>query len=97
MTIGVAPAAMVAAVPFVLLRMPSEFNFLKKSMPGCTLSAEPPLARATAQTALNAALACVGSPLRATLPLYIGLSSALNVVGQTLTLAESHPIETYPP
>ncbi len=64
-----APEATVAGVTLVLLKMPSEFSLWKKSMPGWMLSAEPPLARAAAQTASNAALALVGSPLSATLPL----------------------------
>ena len=79
---------------FVLLKMPSEFSFLKKSMPGWMLVAEPPLASAAAQTASNAALALVGSPLSATLSLYAGLSSSLIVFGQVPpTFAALQPME----
>ncbi len=76
-----------------MLKIPSEFSFLKKSMPGWMLSAEPPLARAAAQTASNAALALVGSPFSATSPLYFGLSSCLIVVGQTLIFVALQPME----
>ena len=76
------------------MKMPSELSFLKKSMPGWMLVAEPPLASAAAQTASKAALALVGLPLRATLPLYAGLSRSLIVLGQVPpTLAALQPIE----
>ena len=47
-------------------------SFLKKSMPGWMLSAEPPLASAAMTTPLKPADALSGSPFRATLPLYFG-------------------------
>ena len=53
------------------------------------LSSEPPLARAEANTAENAALAWVGLPLMATWFLYAGLSRSANEVGGVFTLAES--------
>ena len=51
-------------------------------------SAEPPLAIAAIITPLNAAPACVGSPLSATAPLYSGLSRSATEVTSG-TLAES--------
>ena len=83
-----------AGVTLVLLKMPSEFSLWKKSMPGWMLSAEPPLASAVAHTDSKAELALVGSPLRATSPLYIGLSNSLIVVGQTLILVALQAIDT---
>lgn len=74
--------------------MPSFLSLPKKSMPGWMLSNEPPLASAVAQTALKAALALVGSPLRATLFLYSGLSRSASDVGQLATFEVSQPIET---
>jgi len=92
----VAPLATVSGLTWVLLKMPSLLSFLKKSMPGWMSVTEPPLATAAAQTALNAALALVGSPLSATLPLSLGLSSSLIVVGHgTLILAALQPIDFF--
>ena len=82
-----------AGLTWVLLKMPSWFSFLKKSMPGWMSSAEPPLASAAAQTASNAALALVGSPFSATSPLYAGLSRSLIVFGQVLIFLALQPIE----
>ena len=60
---------MVASVACTGTYTPAFLSWPKKSMPGLTLSNEPPLARATAHTALKAALALVGSPFSASLPL----------------------------
>ena len=70
MTIGVWPDAIVAGAGSTGSRLPLSESFLKKSMPGWMLSAEPPLASAARTTPLKPAPALVGSPLRATLPLY---------------------------
>jgi len=89
---GVSPDATVAGVTLVLLKMPSELSFLKKSMPGWMLSADPPFASAAAQTASNAAFALVGSPLIATWFLNAGLSRPLMVVGQLAIFVALQPI-----
>jgi hypothetical protein len=74
--------------------MPALLSVLKKSMPGWMSSADPPFASAAAQRPRNAAFALVGSPLRATLPLYAGLFRSLNVFGQVPpTLAALQPRE----
>ena len=58
------------------------------------LSSEPPLARAEANTAENAALAWVGLPLMATWFLYSGFSRSANEVGGVFTLSALYPIAT---
>src|SRR3546814_19936665 len=55
-------------------KFPASLSFLKKSRPGWTLSIAPPLARAAAQTPEMAWFDCVGSPDKATKPLYSGFS-----------------------
>ena len=72
MTIGVVPAAIVPGFGSTGMRLPESASFLKKSTPGAMLSAEPPLARAARTTPLKPADALSGSPLSATLPLYLG-------------------------
>jgi hypothetical protein len=71
-------------------------SFLKNSTPGAMSSAEPPLPRDAIMTPENAAPACVGSPLSATLPAYSGLSRSSTLVGAG-TLPASYPIDMKPP
>ena len=81
MTSGVWPDSIVAAVGSVGRKLPAFFSELKKSMPGLMSSAEPPLASELMTTPEKAAPAWVGSPFRATLPLYSGLSRSWTVLG----------------
>src|ERR1051326_3973742 len=84
--IGVEPCSIVDSPDCVELYSPLALSLAKKSMPGWMLSIEPPVARAAAHTAQNAAFAAVGSPLMATFPLYAatfaGLTRSANEVGQ---------------
>ncbi len=57
------------------------------------LLSEPPLDSAAAKTPEKAALACVGSPFRATSPLYSGLSRSAKVFGQTAIFVALQPME----
>ena len=92
MTTGVWPDSMVAGVGSTGRKLPASLSLRKNSTPGAMSSAEPPCDSATISTPENAAPAWVGSPLRATLPLYSGLSRSLtSATGGTL--AESKPID----
>src|SRR5512146_2010683 len=83
--IGVSPEATVAVLPMTGTKLPASLSFLKKSRPGVASSSEPPLAMAAAQTAEMAWLDWVGSPARATWPLYSGLSRSDQSAGTFLT------------
>ncbi len=88
MTTGVWPEAMVAGVGSTGRKLPAALSCLKKSTPLVTSPAVPPLASEAICTPAKAAPALVGSPLRATLPLYAGLSRSASDVGAG-TLEES--------
>ena len=87
MRIGVSPDATVAAPAMTGTKLPASFSCLKKSRPGWTSSMDPPLAREAAQTPEMAWLLWVGSPDRATCPLYSGLSRSAQSFGTFLTTA----------
>ena len=85
--IGVSPEATVAVLAMTGTKLPESLSFLKKSRPGWTLSTDPPLAIAAAQTAEMAWFDLVGSPDRATWPLYSGLSRSCHDFGTFFTTA----------
>ena len=92
MTTGVCPDSMVAGVGSTGRKLPASLSWAKNSTPGAMSSADPPCDNATIKTPENAAPACVGSPLSATLPRYLGLRrSSTPVTGGTA--AESNPID----
>jgi hypothetical protein len=84
MTTGVVPCSMVVESGSTVRKLPASLRSVKKSTPGAMSSADPPLAMAAIITPLKAAPACVGSPLRATLPSNSGSSrSASDVTSGT--------------
>ncbi len=82
------PFFTVAVVACTGTKLPAFLNWLKKSTPLLMSSSEPPLARLAIITPFSAALACVGSPLSATLFLYAGFSRSDTAV-MSGTFAES--------
>ena len=87
MRIGVSPRATVAVLAMTGTKLPASLSCLKKSRPGWALSSEPPLARPAAQTAEMAWFEPVGSPARATWPLYSGFSRSDQSFGTFVTTA----------
>src|SRR5207244_11591180 len=94
---GVSPDSTVDGLASTGVKLPLFFRAPKKAMPGLMSSKDPPLASAAANTAEKAAFALVGSPLSATLPLYAGSLRSAKDAGHLVILAESQPIEIYPP
>src|SRR5438093_1354052 len=85
--IGESPDATFAVLAMIGTKLPASLSFLKKSRPGVALSSEPPLAMAAAHTPEIAWFETVGSPARATWPLYSGLRRSLQSCGTLATLA----------